>query len=55
MNKDEAIKLLRGIEAEINTIIIGQEQMPVAVHCNSEATMTGERLHRLRCHSNPST
>ena len=27
MNKDEAIKLLRGIEAEINTIIIGQEQM----------------------------
>ncbi len=27
MNKDEAIKLLRGIESEINTIIIGQEQM----------------------------
>ena len=27
MNKDEAIDLLRGIEGEINTIIIGQEQM----------------------------
>ena len=27
MNKDEAIDLLRGIEGEINAIIIGQEQM----------------------------